>query len=537
MLEIIVLTIFIATIINLMLTRFSVPTIIGYIATGAIIATIFNLHHENNSQELHTLAEFGIVFLMFTIGLEFSIQHLIKMKKEVFLFGSLQVAFSMLVFFLLSHFLFDIAIKASIIIAAALALSSTAIVLKLLNSNRDISKEYGRYSLGILIFQDIMVIPILLMITIFSADNLSLSTLLLRTTLDAIVLFIVLWAFGKFILEPFLNEVIKSNSDEIFIGSILFLVMGASLLAHSLGFSYSLGAFIAGMIISETHYKHQVEADLIPFRDLLLGIFFITVGMQINFDIIALHYLSIIGLLFLFAVVKIAIIFLLIYRVSTKRTAIKTALALFQLGEFGLVVFELANAKNLLDPSVSQILIVTIILSMLLTPFVLKNIAWLTDKILQIKDISDTSMATDTLNNHVVVLGYGRLGRKICEKLEKQKIQYIAIESNIHNVIEAQKDGKNVMFGNAGKKNILESVGISKSIAVIVSLDNSEKLHLVCEILKTMHADKKVIIKVDRFKEEEELKKEFPLYRIVVGTEQVARGMIDSMLERLSTTS
>ena len=531
MLEIIVLTIFIATITNLILTRFHIPTIIGYIATGVIISSMLHLNHETNSEELHIIAEFGIVFLMFTIGLEFSIQHLIKMKKEVFLFGSLQVGISMLVFFLLSYYMFGIAVKASIIIAAALALSSTAIVLKILNSNRDINKEYGRRSLGILIFQDIMVIPILLMITIFSIDDLSLPTLLFKTSFDAIVLFIILWAFGKFILEPFFHEVVKSNSDEIFIGSILFLVMGASVLAHTLGFSYSLGAFIAGMIIAETRYKHQVEADLIPFRDLLLGIFFITVGMQIDFSTIAEHYLTILGLLLLFTVVKMGIIYLLVSRVAIKRIAVKTALALFQLGEFGLVVFELANAKHLLDPTVSQVLIVTIILSMIITPFVLRKITWLTDRILQSQDALDVSIETHKLDHHVVVLGYGRLGRKICEKLEKQEVQYIAIESNMRNVIAAQKESKQVIFGNAGKKSILESLNISEAIAVIVALDNSEKLHLVCDILKTMKLSAKVIIKVDRFKEKEELQKEFPQYEIVVGTEQVARGMVDSMLK------
>jgi len=309
------------------------------------------------------------------------------------------------------------------------------------------------------------------------------------------------------------------------------LVMGASVLAHSLGFSYSLGAFIAGMIIAETRYKHQVEADLIPFRDLLLGIFFITVGMQIDFSVIAQHYLTIIGLFLLFTVVKMGIIFLLVSRVSERRTAVKTALALFQLGEFGLVVFELANAKHLLDPTISQILIVTIILSMILTPFVLRNIAWITDRILNTQDDPHVSIDTQSLDHHVVVLGYGRLGRKICEKLAVQGVRYIAVESNMRNVIEAQKEGKDVIFGNAGKKSILESLNISEALAVIVALDNREKLYLVCDILKTMKIDAKVIIKVDRFKEKEELQKEFPQYEIVVGTEQVARGMVDSMLK------
>lgn len=531
MLETIVLTIFIATIINLLLTRLHIPTIIGYIVTGVTISLSLGLTHEAHSKELDTIAEFGIVFLMFTIGLEFSIVHLVKMRREVFLFGGLQVGFSIVTFFLLSYYLFGFEAKTSMIIAAALALSSTAIVLKLLNSNREINKEYGRRSLGILIFQDIMVIPILLMITIFSKEDLALSSLLFKTLIDALTLFLVLWIFGKFILEPFFNEVVKSNSNEIFIGSILFLVMGASTLAHSLGFSYSLGAFIAGMIIAETRYKHQVEADLIPFRDLLLGIFFITVGMQIDFSIIANYYLTVLGLLLLLTLIKIAIIYTLLITVTMKRVAVRTALALFQLGEFGLVVFELASANKLIDPIVSQVLVMTIILSMILTPFVLRNISLLSKTLLREEEKEATIPSANRLSNHVVVLGYGRLGRKICEKLTLQGVSHIAIESNMHNVMEGQKEGKSVIFGNASKRSILESINIYESIAIIVAFDNSEKIHLVCDVLSMMSLDARVIIKVDKFKEKEELQQEFPQFNIVVGTEQVARGMVDSILK------
>ena len=533
MLEIIVFTIFIATIVNLLLTKLHIPTIIGYIATGVIINSFLQLSQATHSYELEMIAEFGIVFLMFTIGLEFSIHHLILMRKEVFFYGGLQVSLSITVFYLIAYYLFHIEMKSSFIIAAALALSSTAIVLKILNSNREINKAYGKRSLGILIFQDIMVVPILLMITIFSAENLSLGTLLWKTAIDAILLFILLWALGKYILEPFLAEVAKSNSNEIFIGSILFLVMGASVLAHTLGFSYSLGAFIAGMIIAETHYKHQVEADLIPFRDLLLGIFFITVGMQIDFGIISLYYGQILGLLLLFTVVKIVIIYSLLVWSTGKRIALKTALALFQLGEFGLVVFELANNKNLLDPALSQILIVTITISMIITPFVLRNIAFLTNRILRDDEpLRDEGMNDKTvLHDHIIVLGYGRLGRKLCEKLDHRAVKYIAIENNIYNVKEAQKEGKNVIFGNAAKFSILESLNIQEAAVVIVSLDNAEKLHLICDTLHKIASKAKIVIKVDRFKEKDALSEEFPNFEILVGTEQMARGMVNSVLK------
>jgi len=532
MLEIIVITIFIATVVNLVLTRYHIPTIIGYIATGIIISYFLQLSQATHSKELQTIAEFGIVFLMFTIGLEFSIRHLVKIRKEVFMYGSLQVGISMLAFFMLAYYLFGLEMESSIVVAAALALSSTAIVLKILNSSRDISKEYGKRSLGILIFQDIMVIPILLMITILSSKNISMSSLLLQTAFDALILFLALWLIGKFILEPFFNEVVKSNSNEIFIGSVLFVVMGASTLAHSLGFSYSLGAFIAGMIIAETRYKHQVEADLIPFRDLLLGIFFITVGMQIDFSVISAHYLTILGLLVLFTVVKITIIYLLLMKSAGKRVALKTALALFQLGEFGLVVFELAGAKNLVDPTVSQILIVTITLSMVLTPFVLRNIASIANIILRDEPEQEFDIKQDkTLHDHIILLGYGRLGRKISEKLDTRGVKYIAIEHNIYNVKQGQKEGKSVIFGNAASKTILESVNIADAAVVIVALDNSEKLHLICEVLTQVATKAKVVIKVDKFVEKDLLSEEFPEYEILVGTEQMARGMVDSVLK------
>ena len=379
MLEIIIFTILISTLLNLLLRRFQIPTIIGYIATGTIIAYGFGLHDAVHSHELKEIAEFGVVFLMFTIGLEFSIKQLIRMKKEVFLYGGMQVFISALFFTFVAIILFDIETKSAIIIGFALALSSTAIVLKLLNESGDINKEYGRKVLGVLLFQDIAVIPILLMITIFSVDDKSLSTLLLETLFNATILLMGLFLIGKYLLEPFLYEVSKAKSNEIFISSILLIVIGFSYLAYTFGFSYSLGAFIAGMMIAETHYKHQIEADLIPFRDLLLGVFFITVGMQLDFAII-FEYIGWISLLLpALIVIKMVIIFGLLRFENSKRVSLKGALSLFQLGEFALVIFELSFTKGLLDPVTGQVLIVIVVLSMILTPFVLKNISRLAD--------------------------------------------------------------------------------------------------------------------------------------------------------------
>ena len=346
MLEIIIFTILIATLLNLFLKQFGIPTIIGYIATGTIIAYGFDLHEAVHNEELKEIAEFGVVFLMFTIGLEFSVKHLMKMRKEVFLYGGLQVVLTAAFFAFVANNFFSIEIKSAIIIGAAMALSSTAIVLKLLNESGDINKVYGRKVLGVLLFQDIAVIPILLMITVFSIKDGSVTDLLLLTFGKAIILLAGLYFVGKYLLEPFFHQVSKTKSDEIFISSILLIVIGSSFVAHQLGFSYSLGAFIAGMLIAETHYKHQVEADLIPFRDLLLGVFFITVGMQLDFEIIFENILTISLLLPALIAIKIAIIYTIFRFHINSRESLKTALSIFQLGEFALVIFELSYAKG-----------------------------------------------------------------------------------------------------------------------------------------------------------------------------------------------
>ncbi len=526
MLEIIIFTILISTLLNLFLRQFKIPTIIGYIAAGTIIAYGFDLHDAIHNQELKEIAEFGVVFLMFTIGLEFSVKHLLKMKKEVFLYGGLQVVLTAGVFTFIANYFFNIEIKSSIIIGAALALSSTAIVLKLLNENRDINQQYGRKVLGILLFQDIAVIPILLMITLFSIKDESVSSILFLTLIKAVALIVGLFMAGKYLLEPFFHEVSKTKSNEIFISSILLIVIGSSFLAHQLGFSYSLGAFIAGMMISETQYKHQVEADLIPFRDLLLGVFFITVGMQLDFRTIYENIITISLLLPLLIVIKMAIIFAILRFALNKRNALKSALALFQLGEFGLVIFELSLAKGLLEPELGQILIIIIVISMIMTPFVLRNISQIADILHKKEDDSDeeTSVYGENSSGHIILIGFGRLGKHISKLIQKEGLIFIAIEDDIKTVKDAQKQGLPVIFGNATQKHILESVNIRDASAVIIALGNSQKLSHVCETVNDITHNAKTIVKVNNLEDKESLS-HLNLTHIIVETEKTAAAM------------
>ena len=531
MLEIIIFTILTATLLNLFLKQFGIPTIIGYIATGTIITYIFNLHEAVHNQELKEIAEFGVVFLMFTIGLEFSIKHLIKMKKEVFLYGGLQVILTAAFFSFIANNFFTIELKSAIIIGAALALSSTAIVLKLLNENGDINKTYGRKVLGILLFQDIAVIPILLMITIFSIKDGSITDLLLLTFSKAVFLLAGLFFAGKYLLEPFFHQVSKTKSNEIFISSILLIVIGSSFIAHQLDFSYSLGAFIAGMLIAETHYKHQIEADLIPFRDLLLGVFFITVGMQLDFTIIFENIFTISLLLPALIIIKITIIYTIFKFKSNSRESLKIAFSLFQLGEFALVIFELSFAEDLLNPTIGQMLITIVVISMIITPFILKNLSQIVDVFNFKKPYKSYNLdiQQNQLTDHIILIGYGRLGKHISKLIQAKGLEFIAIESDIKTVHDAQKQNLSVIFGNASQKSILKSVNIKNASSVIISVGNSKKLNHICEVVNELTNNTKTIVKVNTFEEKDELAK-LNLSHIVVETENTAIAMFNEAI-------
>ena len=524
MLTIIVSTLFISLVINVILKKIDLPTIIGYILTGTIIAYAFGLHDAVHNHDLKEIAEFGVVFLMFTIGLEFSIEHLKRMKYEVFVAGSFQIIFTSIIVYLMGYYIFNIDQQTSFIISLAIALSSTAIVLKTFNETGEISKRFGQRTLGILIMQDIAVIPILLIIGFMSNSTGNISSVLFEMVVSAIILLIALWFSGKYLLEPFFTQIIKTKSDELFITTILFLAIGASYFAHQLGFSYSLGAFIAGMLIAETKYKHQAEAELIPFRDILLGIFFITVGMQINFSIIFSYIHIILLLLVMVFVLKFTIIYSIVRLKDDKKTSFKTALSLIQIGEFSLALLELARTNDLVAAPYGQIMIVTIVISMILTPFILKNSAAITDKFFKTTHEEPKPHKIDAfhLENHTVILGFGEFGKILASYLKKDNQEYVAIENNIDTFHQAHNDGEPVIFGNASKKKLLHSLHIEKAKRVVVAIDNHKKLFQTCENLLSFIDPDKIIVKVHSTNETVDIE-ELGIHNIYVENEISSR--------------
>lgn len=505
-LELLVLTLLTTIFINLVLKKFYISTIVGYLLTGIAISFYLDMVHINSNIVSH-IAEFGIVFLMFTIGLEFSIRHLKSMKKEVFVFGFLQVGLSALLFTSISYYFFNINLKSSIVIALALSLSSTAIVLKVFNESGDIRRPYGRYSLGILLFQDLAVIPILIMIDIFANPINSLSSLLFDTFISGVVVLSILFVLGKYATEKFFAMVVDSKSEELFMASVLLIVLSSALLAHLFNFSYSLGAFVAGMLISETKYKHQIEADLVPFRDLLLGLFFISVGMQLNFNIVIDNFFTIIILTATILLLKAVIIFIIIVSFSFRKRAMKTALALAQVGEFSFAVFALANSYKLIDNDTLQILIAVVIISLIFTSLVIRYVREFTNLFFhESSEIMSEPIKSSTLSHHIIVCGYSKLGQSVVNELKNKGLNYIAIETDRVHMQKAKDLRDNVILGNASSKYILNSVNIKNAMAVIIAIDNDDKLRLIAQSIHAIDSNIAIIVKISQNEQLQELK-------------------------------
>ncbi|MDD5160697.1 MAG: cation:proton antiporter [Sulfuricurvum sp.] len=518
----------ISIIVNLILKRLGISQIIGYIMTGVVVAYAFDLRHMADTHALESIAEFGIVFLMFTIGLEMSLQRLALMKIDVFFNGFLQTTITAAIFLALTYGVFHLNLATSLIVSMSLALSSTAVVLSYLKSTKEITRPYGQKSMGILIYQDIAVIPILLLIGFLGSGG-DIASVLLQTALSAIVIVSLLFVVGKKVMAWLLHFSSSSNVDELFMGSVLLIVVGASLAVHAFGFTYSLGAFIAGMIIAETRYHHKVESDIAPFKDLLLGTFFVTVGMKIDLAFFVSHAAEVMGLLIAIMLIKAIVIFGVVNIYSKSKTAFKASIAMAQVGEFSFAVFALASNHKLLDESLSQMLVLAIVLSLLITPFILSNLAKISSLFFREPGAIEDFSTLSEEKNHFIVCGYGVVGRFVVKALHAQGVNYIIVDNSYKHVQEAISHGEKAYYGDMSKISILDKIHAAEAASVIVTLDNLEKKRLICEAVLT-HAPKvKVVVKVISLEEKRTLR-DLPISVTIDGKREVAARLVSEAL-------
>jgi len=526
----IIVTLGLSIVLNIFLKKIGISQIIGYILTGTIIVYAFDLREAGHSHELEMVADFGIVFLMFTIGLEISLAKMGSMKRDIFGNGLMQVGLTSLVVYLAAHYFFGLTSQSSLIIALAFSLSSTAVVLSYLKASKEIYTTYGQRATGILIFQDIAVIPILILIGFLTTEgNESISTILWHTFSSAVIVVGVLLTIGKKIVAWLLHFSASSDLDELFMGSVLFIVIGASLFASAMGFTYSLGAFVAGMIIAETKYHHKVEADIAPFKDILLGTFFVVVGMKIDLNLFIENIASIIGFFFLILITKMSIIFSLLRLSTNSANSLKSAMLLSQVGEFSFVIFALASAGGIIEKDLASLLVLIVIFSMIVTPFFIARISPFVDSFIKEKDIVTDMSALAQRENHVVVCGYSVVGKFVTKHLEELGVEFIAIDNSNKHVKEALSDGVECYLGDASKSSIVEALHVEKASAIIVTLDNISKKRLICEAVLKVARNANVIVKVVSLEEREQLQ-DLDITTIVDAKVEVARVLVERMM-------
>jgi len=520
----------ISVVLNIILKKIGVSQVIGYILTGTIIVYAFDLRHLNDSHTLEQIAEFGIVFLMFTIGLELSLPRLGTLKQIVFFNGALQVTVTAAVVFALAYGLFGIALTSSIIIASAFALSSTAVVLSYLKSSKEIYLPYGQRSMGILIFQDIAVIPILLLIGFLASEGGDWQRTLLHTAESAVLVMVILFYVGRPLMTWLLHFAADSGIEELFLGSVLVIAIGASLLADAMGFTYSLGAFLAGVIIAETRYHHKVEADIASFKDLLLGVFFVTVGMKIDLAFFAHHVGSILGILAGVMLLKSLIIFALIRLSSSTPVSLKTALSLSQLGEFSFAIFALAATDGLLDPALEQYLIMMVVVSLVLTPFYLPKVHPFVLRHFSQEGLHNDLEPVAEQHDHIIVCGYSTVGKFVAAQLKERGMKYVVIDNSLKHVKEGLKGGEDIYLGDLSKPAIAEALHTENASAVIVTLDNPEKKSLICETVLSINPQANLVVKIVTLEEKSTLEK-MQVGHIVDGKLEVAKVLVDQAMQ------
>ncbi len=482
--------------------RFNMSPILAYLFVGILVGPNA-LGWIPDSESTRFLAEFGVVFLMFTVGLEFSLPRMVAMRKEVFGLGAMQV-FITLGIFGAGLLLLGESLSTAFIIGGVVALSSTAIVIKQLSEQLEMNSRHGKLAIAILIFQDLAVIPFLIIIPALGmgAEG-DLAVELGMAMLKAVVVIAVLLAAGHWLLRPLFHAIARQHSSELFTLTILLFSVATAWITDMAGLSLALGAFIAGMMFAESEFRHQVEVDIRPFRDVLLGLFFITVGMLLD-----LAYLpSVLHWVVLCVVAIVVIKFLVIMLIGKfanieKGVSSRTALTLAQGGEFGFAILAIAFANGVLSEDMSQIILAAVIISMALSPFIIRHNGYLAKRwfassyvVSREKNTHAIEQETKNICDHVVICGYGRIGQNVARFLKKEGFGYTALDLDPVIVKDAHDAGEAVYYGDSTHLEILRAVNIEKARVLLISYDDYLASVKIIQAAKMLRPDLPILVR------------------------------------------
>lgn len=499
-LQLVLILLAVAVLVTAMARVLRLPTMLGYLVTGIAIGP-YALGWIPDSEEERYLAEFGVVFLMFSIGLEFSLPRLMTMRMTVFGFGGAQVVATLALTALIA-WLLGLPPLAAVALGGIMAMSSTAIVSKLLAERLEIQTPHGRQIFGALLFQDLAVVPLLILIPAFAKDADDMGLTLGLALLKAAAVLGFLLFFGQRIMRPWFQWVAARKSPEVFTLNLLLFTLGLAFLTETAGLSLALGAFLAGMLVSETEYRYQVEDDIKPFRDVLLGLFFVTIGMRLDLLQVAANWSDVLLLLLAIVLGKSALVAgLAMLFGSTRPTAVRTALGLAQAGEFGFVLLAQAADLRLLGAETAQPVLAAMVLSMLSAPLLIQRMDRLTRLIAgsdwtgRAKEIHDIAVKTFGRTQHVIVCGYGRSGQNLARLLEAEGISYVALDADPERIRAVAAAGVSVVYGDAGRREVLVAAGLARAQAVVVTYSDVHSSMAILRHVRELRPELPVVVR------------------------------------------
>lgn len=545
-----------SAIIVFLLQKLKLPSIIGFLLTGVIIGP-YGLSLIEAVEQVEVLSEIGVILLLFVIGMELSIKQLMSIKKTVFIGGFLQVGLTVMVAGLIHYFLGH-PWNESVFVGFLFSMSSTAIVLKTLQDRQQITAPHARNALAILIFQDIIVVPMMLVTPMMSGESDDITMSIIWLLVKSVVLIIITYISARYIVPRLMHAVAKTNSKELFLLVTITLCFAVAFLTSQAGLSLALGAFIAGLIVSESEYSHQATSIILPFRELFTSFFFISVGMLLdlsffgkNIPIILLLVLCVFILKSTIAAVAIAV---LKYPI---RTVLLTGLSLFQVGEFAFILSKVGIEYNLLTEETNQYFLSVSIVSMILTPFVIIFSEQIVDRFIGMSkklgiDSSKVSQKEKddiggfNLENHLIIIGYGINGSNLAKAASASNIPYVVIEMNAEMVKLKKQKGIPIIFGDASQDHILETVNLSKARTVVIAISDNVATKRIIKNIRS-HSDSLYLVVRTRYVKEtselialgadevipEEFETSVQIFTNVLQNFLVPEDDIDQMIEKV----
>ena len=482
--------------------RVRLPPILGYLVVGMLLGPhVLNL--ATDAELAGSLAEYGVVFLVFTLGLEFSLPRLVAMRWEVLGLGGAQVLVTATVAGVIAWWL-GAPPDVAAVLGGAVAMSSTALVIRQLGEQAEVNRTHGRLAIAILLAQDLAFVPFLAVAAAITGQESETGSSILTTLVQGTVALLVVLAAGRWLLRPLFLEIARARMPELFLLAVMLIVLGSAWLTELVGLSLALGAFLAGVMLAETEFRHQIEASIRPFRDILLGLFFITVGMLLDISLLGREALLVSGLLLALLAGKTLVVTLLAKPFAGNYfKAVRTGLVVCVGGEFGFALLTILLQGTVVDARLVQPLLAAIVLSMVVSSLLIRHNKRIARFILRERGPAEmTALAREqavthavSLREHVLICGYGRVGQNIGRALERMGFEYLAIDLDPARVRAARLAGQPIIYGDAGQSEVLESVGLEHVSVVVISFSDPALAIRICSAIRKLRRDVPLLVR------------------------------------------